>query len=156
MSAGPDHVRLLLSRLVLFGLVGTSGVLVNVAIFSTLTALGVGYLPAGVAAAVGAMAWNFLGNDAVTFDDGGRHLCRRHRAARFGLVYGLGLLVAASVLRALVEEAHLAPGQANLAAIAAAAGWHFVGSRGFVWPDAIPAGAVVRGAPRAQGEEGEG
>jgi putative flippase GtrA len=146
-----------------FGLVGASGIAVNLSVLQVLA--GVLRWPdaaASAAAIEASILWNFLLNDRFTFGDrragAGRPLHRLlafHAVTAVGAVVQLGTFVALSAVlpRALGRAElgglrHLAQG----AGIALAFGWNYAGSAGFAWrarnPTAAATAALARAAPR--------
>ena len=117
-------------RAVEFGVVGTTGAVVNAVVFVLAP---VAYLLAGALAFAGGTAWTFALNWTVTYDRPGHDL---HRAlARYASVYGLGFVVYTAVLAAGIEILHLPGLSATVVAIAVAGVVNFAGSELFALGD---------------------
>lgn len=118
-------------RFLMFAIVGASGLLVHMAILRGLLPLG--FAGAQTAAALGAMTWNYLINNAVTYRD------RRKRG--FGLVAGYfkfvflcSIPLAANVAVAtMVYERGPAWWVAGVAGAVVAAAWNYVTTSRAVW-----------------------
>jgi dolichol-phosphate mannosyltransferase len=96
--------RILPHRLLLFGLVGASGVVVNLAGLRLLLALGLGFTGADVVATVAAMVSNFFLNNILTYRD--RRLVGWRVASglvSFMAVCAIGALVNVAVARDLYD-----------------------------------------------------
>jgi dolichol-phosphate mannosyltransferase len=129
----PAPVRSLpIKRFVQFGLVGLSGVFVDMAMFYLLSdpaALGWGLTRSKLLAAEVAIANNFLWNDRWTFGDiasrqqGWRKRCRRF--AKFNLVCLAGLILNVLILNFLFNRFGVNRYVANLVAIALVTLWNF-------------------------------
>jgi dolichol-phosphate mannosyltransferase len=85
-----------------FCVVGTSGYLVNLAVFATLHVLDVHYAAAAVASFCVAWAWNFALNRSWTFR-AGRQRSMLAQGARYLLVSGLALGANLGILHLLVQ-----------------------------------------------------
>ncbi len=147
--------RLLSPRLLRFGVVGFSGVFVNLgALWMLADRLGVPDVAASALAIEISIVWNFFLNDAWTFSDRNAqaragYLVRMFRynvVSLVGLLIQLGTFVAAT---SLVERllALDSPGlwkyPAQLAGIAVAMGWNFVSNFYWTWaqrPDPLDGG----------------
>ncbi len=105
-------------QLLRFGLVGASGYLVNLAVFTVAVhGASMGYKLAATLAFLVAVSNNFLWNRHWTFRAGdGR---ARHQAARFLLVSGVAFLVGLGILTLLVELAGMREVPAQAIAIVA-------------------------------------
>ena len=132
-----------LLRFLRFGLVGGSGVAVNMAALWLLhLQLGFNLGRSSVAAIALAIVNNFLWNNFWTF--GARGIQAR-RAGRFVAISLVGMVVNVAVLHALVAaglalspvlvETQLAL-PANLAGILVATGWNFLANARWTWGDA--------------------
>jgi len=126
LSLGPMH------RLIRFGLVGLSGVLVDMGILYLLSdpaALGWGLTRSKVIAAELAILNNFLWNDRWTFGDISRRQRgwqqRLKRLLKFNLICILGLFWNVVLLNLLFNGAGLNRYLANLIAIALVTFWNF-------------------------------
>jgi dolichol-phosphate mannosyltransferase len=115
-------------QLVRFGLVGASGYVVNLVVFTlALHVLGVGYRRAAGIAFVVAVTNNFAWNRHWTFDAGDGHA--GFQAARFFLVSFTAFLFSLGVLEVLVSVAGLPEVLAQAIAIASATPLSFVGNK---------------------------
>jgi len=121
-----------MSRLIRFGLVGLSGVFVDMSILYLLSdpaALGWGLTRSKVIAAELAILNNFLWNDRWTFGDISRQQQgwqqRLKRFLKFNLICVLGLFWNVVLLNLLFNEAGLNRYLANLLAIAVVTFWNF-------------------------------
>lgn len=120
-----------LSELVRFGVVGTSGVVVNNAVlFLFHGVLMWPLIPASVLAVEVAIVNNFIWNDRWTFSN---RTQTSFRFLRFNLVSLGGLVVNTGVLAALVALAGIHYLAANLVAIGAAMGWNFSVNSRWTW-----------------------
>ncbi len=119
-------------RFLRFGLVGLSGVCVDMALFyglSSTAGLGWGLSLSKILAAEAAMVNNFIWNDAWTFRDLSSHQRgwrkRGQRFLKFNLVCGLGLVLNVLILNLLVHTILPHKYLANLVAIALTTVWNF-------------------------------
>jgi dolichol-phosphate mannosyltransferase len=121
-------------RMVRFGLVGISGVVVNSAILLAL-AEGIGLTPvvASALATEGAILTNFAINDRWTFGDAPRERSWAARAVRYNIVAMGGLAITVCVLAALLGMTSLHYLVANLLAIAAATAWNYTVNGAMTW-----------------------
>lgn len=109
-----------------FGVVGLSGVGVNMAVFWLLfTRLHLHYLPSAALAIETAMCTNYLLNNNWTFADRRRHVFSVSGLARYHAVSFGGMLINLATLQVLAGWLGVAPMLANLAGIAVATGWNF-------------------------------
>jgi putative flippase GtrA len=135
MSAAPVHrrVRHGLRRrhnwfqLVRFGVVGASGYVVNIAIYSGLLGLGLHYRGAATGAWVVAVLNNFWWNRHWTF--GAREGHAGFQALRFFVVSFVAFLVSLVILTLLVESVGIAKVPAQLIAVTAVTPLNFVGNK---------------------------
>jgi putative flippase GtrA len=111
-----------------FGLVGASGYLINLAVFSVLAdSLGLHHIVAAIGAFCVALANNFLWNRHWTFEPGDGHA--GFQAARF-LVVSLGALAINLVaLQLLVSGTSLGDLTAQAIAVAIAMPFNFLGNK---------------------------
>jgi dolichol-phosphate mannosyltransferase len=140
------RLALLRSRFVKFGIVGLSGVAVDMAILWLLQGrLGWPLTLSKLIAAETAMANNFLWNDLWTFGDladrQGYGRMRLRRFAKFNAICTAGLALSVGLLDMQVAIFHLNPYVANAVAIAVTTGWNFWMNKIFSWapPRAAPA-----------------
>lgn len=115
-------------QLLKFGIVGGSGYLINLAVFTLLAdSLDVHHLLAAVGAFAVAVANNFLWNRYWTFGPGDGHA--GFQAARFFAVSIGALLVNLVVLELLVSGASLSDLTAQAVAVAVAMPFSFLGNK---------------------------
>jgi dolichol-phosphate mannosyltransferase len=115
-------------QLVRFGLVGASGYVVNLAVFTfALNALDVGYRRAAAIAFVVAVTNNFLWNRHWTFDARGGHA--GFQAARFFVVSFSAFLFSLGMLELLVSVVGLPEVLSQAIAIASATPLSFIGNK---------------------------
>jgi len=115
-------------QLVRFGLVGASGYVVNLAVFTlAVHAAGIDYRVAAVMAFVVSVANNFWWNRHWTFDARDGHA--GFQAARFLTVSVVAFLFAYAVLLTLVEGAGMPEVAAQATAIVAATPLSFLGQK---------------------------
>jgi putative flippase GtrA len=111
-----------------FGLVGCSGYLINLAVFSLLVdAAGMHYIAAAIGAFCVAVTSNFLWNRHWTFEPGENHPA--FQALRFFVVSVGALLLNLAVLEALVVGTSLENLPAQAIAVAAAMPFNFLGNK---------------------------
>lgn len=123
--------RLDLARLIRFGLVGLTGVAVNLAVVQVLFTHF--HWPAFVASAFAvelSVINNFLWNNWWTF---GQRTLSLFRFVRFNLACLGGLLITSGVFTVLVQHLAIHYLVADLIAIAAATGWNFLASTFWTW-----------------------
>jgi glycosyltransferase involved in cell wall biosynthesis len=116
-----------------FGLVGASGLLVNMALFAAFLALGVHYVPAALLATQGSTVWLFLLTDRWVFRN--RELARS-TASRFVLYFlmnNLSLLVRVPLLLGLVDVLNLDPLLGNFVSLVALTLARFVVADSWIW-----------------------
>lgn len=115
-------------QLLRFGIVGGSGYLINLAVFTLLSAnLGAHHLVAAVGAFCIALANNFLWNRYWTFEPGDGHA--GFQAARFVVVSVGALLINLVVLELLVSGTSLGDLTAQAIAVAVAMPFNFLGNK---------------------------
>jgi len=121
-------------RLLMFSLVGLSGVAVNLAVLGTLLARHVGFVEAETAAVLTAMTSNYFLNNAFTYRE------RRLHGWRFftGLISFAGLcslgLVAAVGVSTLLYQAGSSWWLSGIASAAMGALWNYVATSAITWP----------------------
>ncbi|WP_351234967.1 glycosyltransferase [Streptomyces sp. NPDC002133] len=81
------------ARTLVFGLIGLTGFVPNLAALAVLTALGVHYVPAEIVANQFGVLWNFLLIESLLFRDRRRHRHWADRAGRFALLANADLLL---------------------------------------------------------------
>ena len=115
-------------QLVRFGLVGASGYVVNLVVFTiALHGLGAGYRTAATIAFVVAVTNNFLWNRHWTFDARDGHA--GFQAARFFLVSFTAFLFSLAMLELLISVAGLPEVLSQAIAIASATPLSFIGNK---------------------------
>jgi dolichol-phosphate mannosyltransferase len=115
-------------QLLKFGIVGGSGYLINLAVFSVLVGdLELHRLAAAVGAFCVAVANNFLWNRYWTFEPGNGHPA--FQAARFFAVSVAALLINLAVLEALVAATPLGDLASQAIAVAVAMPFSFLGNK---------------------------
>lgn len=117
-----------------FGVVGGSGYLINLAVFSVLTGgLGLHYALAAIGAFGVAVSNNFVWNRHWTFEPGDGHPA--FQAARFFAVSIAALLVNLALLEALVVGTSLGDLTAQAIAVALAMPFNFLGNKLWTFAD---------------------
>jgi len=135
------HVYSEWMRLIKFGLVGLSGIVVNMGLLYLLTEYaGVYYLVSAVVAIEVSILNNFILNDFWTFSS--RRLIHRYswikRLFAFHIIAAGGLLINLGVLYLLVEFAGIYYMIANLTGILVAFLWNFFLNRHLTWKGGVP------------------
>lgn len=121
-------------RLLRFGLVGATGVVVNTALLTVLVEVaGWDHLAAGVVATEGAVIGNFILNDRWTFRDAREALPWPRRMWSYHAVALGGLAISVAAFAALLRLAALHYAVANLGAIGAATLWNYALNARFTW-----------------------
>ena len=150
------RLALLPPRFFRFGLVGLSGVAVDMAILWLLKGrLDWPLTISKLVAAEVAMANNFLWNDLWTFGDlaarQGHGWLRLRRFAKFNAICAAGLALSVGLLEMQVGIFKLNPYVANAVAIAVTTGWNFWMNKIFSWAAPRPLPAVASPQRRAAG-----
>jgi putative flippase GtrA len=115
-------------QLLKFGLVGGSGYLINLAVFSVLSdSFDLHHIIAAVGAFIVALANNFLWNRHWTFEPGDGH--PGFQAARFFAVSVGALLINLAVLELLVSGTSMGDLTAQAVAVAVAMPFNFLGNK---------------------------
>jgi putative flippase GtrA len=115
-------------QLLKFGLVGGSGYLINLAVFTLLAdSAGLHHIPAAVCAFVVALTNNFLWNRHWTFESGEGHA--GFQAARFLAVSVAALLINLAVLELLISGTGMGNLTAQAIAVATAMPFNFLGNK---------------------------
>jgi putative flippase GtrA len=132
-----DHHK---DRLVRFGLVGASGVLVNSTLLYLLTEVGgLNHLVAAVLATEITIFYNFSLNDRWAFGDVKPSIWWVRRVLRYNSIALVGLVISVAVLAVLTYLLSLNYLVANLFAIGAATFWNYAANSCFTWPTvAVP------------------
>jgi len=122
------------ARIIRFGIVGTSGVLVNYAMLITLVELaGLNRLIAVALANEMAILSNFFFNNLWTFRDVGREIPFPQRALRYNVLGLGGLLVSVTVLGVLTYGFGMQYLLANAFAIGTAMTWNYLSNARWTW-----------------------
>jgi dolichol-phosphate mannosyltransferase len=127
-------------RLLCFGLVGLSGILVNTVILYLLVEAGhVNHLVAAALGSEVSILSNFALNDRWTFRDARPTTSWLQRAAQYNAVTLTGMVLSVGVLALLVATVNLHYVVANLLAIGAATLSNYVLNSRFTWSASLPA-----------------
>ncbi|MGC9438673.1 glycosyltransferase [Streptomyces sp. WG5] len=122
-----------LARMVVFGLIGLSGFVPNLAALWALTEAGVHYLPAEIAANQFGVAWNFLLLERLLFRDRRRHRHWADRTLRFALIANADLVLRIPLIALLVGEFGLAVLPATALALVITFVLRFAGTEALVY-----------------------
>jgi dolichol-phosphate mannosyltransferase len=115
------------SRLLLFGVIGLSGLLPNqLALWLLNGPAGVHYLPAAVLANLVAVGWNFVLTDALLYRSRRQHRRLTGRVTRFFLLGNADLLLRIPLLALLVDGLHVGVLIANLLTLVASFAVRFI------------------------------
>lgn len=132
--AGALHRARHRCRLLRFGIVGATGVVVNTALLTLLVEVaGWDRLTAGVVATEGAVIGNFILNDRWTFRDARASLPWPRRLWRYHAVALGGLAISVAAFAALLRLPALHYAVANLGAIGVATLWNYALNARFTW-----------------------
>ncbi|WP_432058645.1 glycosyltransferase [Streptomyces sp. bgisy022] len=121
------------ARMVVFGLIGLTGFLPNLAALWALTGAGVHYLPAEIAANQFGVAWNFLLIETLLFRERRRHRHWADRTARFALLANADLVVRLPLIALLVSRFGMTAVPATALALAITFVLRFVGTEALVY-----------------------
>jgi dolichol-phosphate mannosyltransferase len=122
------------TRFLMFGLVGSSGIVVNLSVLALLLARHVGFAEAQAAAMLTAMTSNYTLNNAFTYRDRRRHGWRFLTGlASFALLCSLGVVAGVGV-STLVYQAGTSWWLSGIAGAAMGAMWNYVASSAITWP----------------------
>ncbi|WP_282703996.1 glycosyltransferase family 2 protein [Streptomyces sp. CC219B] len=122
-----------LSRMVLFGLIGLTGFVPNLAALWAMTEAGLHYLPAEIVANQFGVAWNFLLIEKLLFRDRRRHRHWADRTARFALLANADLVLRIPLIALLVSHFGLAVLPATALALVITFVLRFVGTEALVY-----------------------
>lgn len=121
-------------RLLRFGAVGLSGVLVNNAIlFLLVERVGWDPVAGSLIATETAIANNFVLNDRWTFSDSPRQRTWWRRLLSYNLLTLGGLVMSVLALAALTHLAHVHYLVANVIAIGAGTAWNYISNHRWTW-----------------------
>ncbi|MFI9342551.1 glycosyltransferase [Streptomyces sp. NPDC052773] len=122
-----------LARLVVFGLIGLSGFVPNLAALWAMTEAGLHYVPAEIVANQFGVAWNFLLIEKLLFRDRRRHRHWADRTLRFALLSNADLVLRIPLIALLVAQFGLAVLPATALALAITFVLRFVGTEALVY-----------------------
>ncbi|CAL9275922.1 glycosyltransferase [Streptomyces rochei] len=122
-----------LARMVVFGLIGLSGFLPNLAALWAFTEAGLHYLPAEIAANQFGVAWNFLLLERLLFRDRRRHRHWADRTVRFALIANADLVLRIPLIALLVGQFGLAVLPATALALVITFVLRFAGTEALVY-----------------------
>ncbi|WP_329335337.1 glycosyltransferase family 2 protein [Streptomyces sp. NBC_00663] len=122
-----------LARMVVFGLIGLTGFVPNLAALWALTQAGLHYLPAEIVANQFGVAWNFLLIEKVLFRDRRRHRHWADRTVRFALLANADLVLRIPLIALLVTRFGLAALPATALALVFTFVLRFVGTEALVY-----------------------
>jgi len=121
--------------MVRFGLVGTSGLLVNYALIYLLVGVGgVNHLAAAVLATEAAILSNFTFNNLWTFGDVQPSTTWMHRVSQYNFFCLGGLVISVATLATLTYLLHVHYLIGNIFAIGVATLWNYAANRYWTWP----------------------
>jgi len=124
--------RELFARIGRWGLVGASGLVVNSIAMAAITAAGVPYLLAAVAATEVSTTWNFVGSEWWAFSGlGSKGRFRRFMA--FFLMNNAALAVRGPVIWVLTEVGHLHPTVSNALSLVVVMAVRFAVADNLIW-----------------------
>lgn len=121
------------ARMIVFGLIGLTGFLPNLAALWALTGAGVHYLPAEIAANQFGVAWNFLLIETLLFRERRRHRHWADRTVRFALLANADLVLRLPLIALLVSRFDMAAVPATALALAITFVLRFVGTEALVY-----------------------
>ncbi|MCK8679940.1 glycosyltransferase [Streptomyces lichenis] len=122
-----------LARMAAFGLIGLTGFVPNLLALWALTAAGLHYLPAEIAANQFGVAWNFLLIEALLFRDRRHHRHWADRAGRFALLANADLVVRIPLIALFVGQLQLAVLPATALALLTTFVLRFAGTEALVY-----------------------
>ncbi|WP_309063139.1 glycosyltransferase family 2 protein [Streptomyces sp.] len=122
-----------LARMVVFGLIGLTGFVPNLAALWALTEAGLHYLPAEIAANQFGVAWNFLLIEKLLFRERRRHRHWADRTARFALLANADLVLRLPLIALLVGRFDMAALPATALALVITFVLRFVGTEALVY-----------------------
>ncbi|HEX2923887.1 MAG TPA: GtrA family protein [Chloroflexota bacterium] len=121
-------------RLTCFGLVGLSGVFVNMGFLWLLTEVaGIYYLLSSLVAIELSIISNFLLNNAWTFRDRSLGVVKLAALARYNLVCGGAIVASTTILYLLTTQMGVHYLAANLFAITVTSLWNFAANAAWTW-----------------------
>jgi len=136
--------RFLSPQLIRFMLVGLSGIVVNQAIFSSLTGpADIGFPLAAFVATQGSSTWNFFWSEHWVFETIGSPRTALSRFGAFMLMNNVTLVARIPALWMLVDFFHVAPFWANLATLGGLFASRFFVARNLIWSGASTTDAGI-------------
>ncbi|GGX57689.1 glycosyltransferase [Streptomyces minutiscleroticus] len=121
------------ARMVAFGLIGASGFVPNLLGLYVLTALGLHYVPAEIAANQLGVAWNFLLVERLLFHDRRAHRRWWDRAGRFALLANADLVLRIPLIALFVHRLGMGTLSATAVALVTTFVLRFVGTEALVY-----------------------
>jgi dolichol-phosphate mannosyltransferase len=155
LHEGYRYLRTLLSlrfatdafRFVRFGLIGTSGLFVNMFLVAMLTeAFGIFYLLSAVLATQGSTLWNYALTEHWVFTNENRRYGKAHRAAMYFAMNNAALLLRVPMMFLLTSILGIQYMLSNLISLIALMVLRYATADRFIWrsaPTTVPAGEVV-------------
>ncbi|MFJ6568174.1 glycosyltransferase [Streptomyces sp. NPDC091292] len=122
-----------LARMLVFGLIGLTGFVPNLAALWGLTHAGLHYLPAEIIANQAGVAWNFLLIEMLLFRDRRQHRHWADRTARFALLANADLVLRIPLIALFVSAWHLAVLPATALALLTTFVLRFAGTEALVY-----------------------
>ncbi|QGV78848.1 glycosyltransferase [Streptomyces ficellus] len=122
-----------LARMVVFGLIGLTGFVPNLAALYLLTGAGLHYLPAEILANQFGVAWNFLLIEGLLFRDRRHHRHWADRAGRFALLANADLVLRIPLIALFVGQLHMAVLPATALALLTTFVLRFAGTEALVY-----------------------
>ncbi|MFD5709773.1 glycosyltransferase [Streptomyces pharetrae] len=122
-----------LARMVVFGLIGLTGFVPNLAALWAMTEAGLHYLPAEIVANQFGVAWNFLLIEKLLFRDRRRHRHWADRTLRFALLANADLVLRIPLIALLVAQFGLAVLPATAFALVITFVLRFAGTEALVY-----------------------
>ncbi|MEU6535267.1 glycosyltransferase family 2 protein [Streptomyces sp. NPDC047000] len=121
------------ARMAVFGLIGASGFVPNLAGLAALTGLGLHYVPAEILANQLGVAWNFLLVEQLLFRERRAHRRWWDRAGRFALLANADLVLRIPLIAVLVDRFGMAVLPATALALVTTFVVRFVGTEALVY-----------------------
>ncbi|MGW2173412.1 glycosyltransferase [Streptomyces sp. NPDC001705] len=122
-----------MARMIVFGLIGLSGFVPNLAALWALTSAGLHYLPAEIVANQFGVAWNFLLLERLLFHDRRAHRHWADRTLRFTLIANADLVLRIPLIALLVGQFGLAVLPATALALVITFVLRFAGTEALVY-----------------------
>lgn len=127
--------RIVPTRFAMFGVIGAMGIVVHLALLWAMIGLGADFVPAQIAATIGAMTFNFFLNNTLTYRDRRLHGARAMTVGwlSFCAVCAVGAIANVGVAAFLFTSGYAFVTVSALAGILVGAVWNFALSSRFVW-----------------------